>query len=136
MEEMDEGLCYYYFVRGDSQWWSLFLQSLQRFEIRGFLFSLLFIIVIEALNRLLDKTRDEELLKGIVVGRGGSQVEVSYLFFVDDTLIFCQPDENIILNLYAFFCMDKYKDVRTWDPIIELFERRLAGWRMNLLSKG
>lgn len=27
-----------------------------------------------------------------------------------------------------------YKDRRTWDPIFNRIERRLAGWKINLLS--
>lgn len=30
----------------------------------------------------------------------------------------------------------KFKDQRTWEPVVETFERRLAGWKNNLLSKG
>lgn len=29
-----------------------------------------------------------------------------------------------------------YKDEKMWGPMIEKFERRLAGWKKNLLSKG
>lgn len=30
----------------------------------------------------------------------------------------------------------KYKDQLSWNLVIELFERRLAGWKKNFLSKG
>lgn len=29
----------------------------------------------------------------------------------------------------------KYKDVRTWEPIVARFEKRLAEWKRNLFSK-
>lgn len=60
---------------------------------------LLFIIVIEALSRLLERAREVELVKGVKVGRGDRQIELSHLCFADDTLIFCQPEERIILQL-------------------------------------
>lgn len=34
-----------------------------------------------------------------MVGKGDNKVEISHLFFVDDTLVFCQPHERMILNL-------------------------------------
>lgn len=30
----------------------------------------------------------------------------------------------------------KYKETRTWNPVIEMFARRLAGWKRHFLSKG
>lgn len=30
----------------------------------------------------------------------------------------------------------KYKDVKTWEPVINLFERRLASWKRSFLYKG
>lgn len=30
----------------------------------------------------------------------------------------------------------KYKDPKTWEPVVELFGRRLASWKRNFLSKG
>lgn len=29
----------------------------------------------------------------------------------------------------------KYKDVNVWNPVLDLLERRLAGWKRNFLSK-
>lgn len=46
----------------------------------------------EALNGLLGKAKELNLLKGVLVGKMSNAIEVSHLFFVDDTLIFCQPD--------------------------------------------
>lgn len=50
--------------------------------------SLLFIIVIEALHKLVGKTKEARLVRGIKVGRDGKQIEISHLFFADDPLIF------------------------------------------------
>lgn len=30
----------------------------------------------------------------------------------------------------------RFKEERTWDPVVELFERRLVKWKTNFLSKG
>lgn len=60
---------------------------------------LLFILVIGALNGMLCRVKDLQLVKGISVGRKNHTVEVSHLFFADDTLVFCQPEERILLNL-------------------------------------
>lgn len=60
---------------------------------------LLLIIITEILNRLLEKAREKNLLKGVELGRGDQNVDISHLFFADDILIFCQPDEKMILNL-------------------------------------
>lgn len=30
----------------------------------------------------------------------------------------------------------KYKDPRTWEPVVELVEKRLVSWKMKFLSKG
>lgn len=48
---------------------------------------LLFIIVMEAFSRLLERAREVNLIKGVNVGRGDSRVEISHLFFANDTLI-------------------------------------------------
>lgn len=53
------------------------------------LYPLLFIIVVEALNRILKKSRKEILIRDIVVVSGGYHLEVSHLFFADNILIFC-----------------------------------------------
>lgn len=53
---------------------------------------LLFIIVMEGLNGFICKAKKLQLLKGVSVGRRNSSIDVSHLFFADDTLIFYQPD--------------------------------------------
>lgn len=40
---------------------------------------------------------------------------------------------------YQLICLPlgaKYKDGRSWDPVTEMFEKRLAGWKRKFLPKG
>lgn len=30
----------------------------------------------------------------------------------------------------------RYKEKKLWEPVIDMFESRLAGWKRNFLSKG
>lgn len=41
-----------------------------------------------------------------------------------------------IWHLPSLYLGAKYKSVSAWDPIIERFEKRLAGWKASYLSKG
>lgn len=145
---------------------------------------LLFILVMESLNKLIEQAKQAKLLSGFVVGRGSKQLDITHLFFVNDTLIFCRPEPNMLFHLrcillwlqavsglkinmlksemvgigvgsaapfaqvlgcksnqlpikYFEIPLDaKYKDGKTWDPIIDLFEGRLARWKRRFLSKG
>lgn len=65
---------------------------------------LLFIIIMEALNQLIEKAKDLRLLRDICVGNFGKQMEVTHLFFTDDTLIFCQPDVNTLMLRCILLC--------------------------------
>ena len=59
---------------------------------------LLFVLVMEALGRMLDKTIHEGRMSGLSVGNlEGRSMAVSHLLFVDDTLIFCEADLDQIL---------------------------------------
>lgn len=51
---------------------------------------LLFTIVMEALNKLLERARDLKLVEGIILDNNRDSIEVTHLFFVDDSLIFCK----------------------------------------------
>ncbi|XP_077249126.1 uncharacterized protein LOC143888564 [Tasmannia lanceolata] len=53
----------------------------------------------EILSRLLAKGSSLEMFKGFKIG--GDNVEVSHLQFVDDTLLFCEPHKDQVLNLKA-----------------------------------
>ncbi|XP_028067083.1 uncharacterized protein LOC114269911 [Camellia sinensis] len=57
---------------------------------------LLFILVMEALGRLLARAVQQGLLKGFEVGVVPGVVEVSHLFYADDALIFCDAEEEHI----------------------------------------
>ena len=61
---------------------------------------LLFVLVMEALGRMLDKAVLEGRLSGFSVGNlEGRSLAVSYLLFADETLIFCDADLDKILIL-------------------------------------
>lgn len=61
--------------------------------------SLLLIVVMEALNMMLLRTRELELFKSLKVGRDDHMDEVTNLFFADNTLIFYVRKESAMLNL-------------------------------------
>ena len=49
----------------------------------------------EALSVLINKARMGGFWSGWRVrGRGGEVVEISHLLFADDTLVFCEPNED------------------------------------------
>ena len=63
---------------------------------------LLFVLVMEAIGRMLDKTVQEDHLSGFHVGdSAGRSLVVSYLLFANDTLIFCDAniDQLLILRM-------------------------------------
>jgi hypothetical protein len=65
---------------------------------------LLFVIVMEALSRLLDRAAREGLFSGFTVGMmAANPLMVSHLIFADDTLIFCRADSEQISNLRYVF---------------------------------
>jgi hypothetical protein len=65
---------------------------------------LLFVIVMEALSRLLDRVVWEGLCLGFTVGKSDeTSLMVSHLFFANDTLIFCDADSDQISNLRHVF---------------------------------
>ena len=60
---------------------------------------LLFVLVMEALGRMLDKVVHEGRMSGFNVGNlEGRSLVVCHLLFADDTLIFCNA------NLDQIFC--------------------------------
>ena len=65
---------------------------------------LLFVLVMEALGRMLDKVVHEGHLSGFSMGNSeGRSLAVPHLLFADDTLIFCDDDLNQILILHMIF---------------------------------
>ena len=193
-------------MRFPSKWrkWISFCVSIVRFSVlingepAGFFSSsrglrqgdplspLLFILVMEALSKLVLKAVEEGFLDGVHISNSRSEgVLISHLLFADDTLFFCKPNENnfgylkrILLifeamsglrvnlaksviipigevpnvNALAQFFGCKvdylpssylglplgasYKSKAVWDPLVERFHKRLAGWKAKLLSGG
>lgn len=60
---------------------------------------MLFIVLMEAMNMMIERAKEREFLRGVWVGKRDTQVEVSHIFFTDNTLIFCQPVKEMVLNL-------------------------------------
>jgi hypothetical protein len=66
--------------------------------------SLLFIIVMEALSKMILTLVDGSLLSGFMVGSGsGGAINIYLLLFVDDTLIFSKINPNNLRNLCSLF---------------------------------
>lgn len=59
----------------------------------------LFIVVMEVLNTNAVKSQKLELFKCLKLGEGEHMKEVIHIFFVDNILVPCEPDERVILNL-------------------------------------
>jgi hypothetical protein len=61
---------------------------------------MLFVIVMDALSRLIDKAIGAGMLSSFSVGRVDSVVlEISHLLFADDMLIFCEADLDHLFHL-------------------------------------
>lgn len=50
----------------------------------------LFHVVIEALNLLLERDKDEGMIRGVKVGQNG--INISHRQFGDDTVLFCNNE--------------------------------------------
>jgi hypothetical protein len=65
---------------------------------------LLFVVIMEALSRMMAATVDRGLLSGFLVGsRIHEEMVVSHLLFANDTLIFCEPSVEQFRNLRCMF---------------------------------
>jgi hypothetical protein len=65
---------------------------------------LLFVIVMEALSKMLSTTVDRGLLSGFSVGSRLSEVvNISHLLFADDTLVFCGANSDHLRYLRVLF---------------------------------
>ena len=60
---------------------------------------LLFVIVMNAFSKMLDKVVRDGLMSSIKVGPIGNSLQVTHLLFVDDTLVLCDADFGQILFL-------------------------------------
>ncbi|RVW33707.1 hypothetical protein CK203_115486 [Vitis vinifera] len=55
----------------------------------------LFVLIMEAFNRLIAKVEEGVFIKGVKIeARGGEGVQVSHLLFADDNLLFYEDDED------------------------------------------
>ena len=66
---------------------------------------LLFVLVMEAIGRMLDKAVHEGRLSGFSVGdSAGRSLVVSHLLFTDDTLIFCGANiDQMLISVWCSF---------------------------------
>ena len=61
---------------------------------------LLFLLIMEVLSRMLKIASERGFIKGFQVGRiGNSSVSVSYLLYVDDTILFCDAHPEQLLYI-------------------------------------
>jgi hypothetical protein len=66
--------------------------------------AVLFVVVTEALSRMLFATVDRGLLSGFSMGsRNNNELLVSHHLFADNTLIFCEVDPDHLCYLRCVF---------------------------------
>jgi hypothetical protein len=66
----------------------------------------LFVIVMEILSKMIYATVNGGLLSGFSVGsRSGGAINISYLLFANDSLIFCGTNPDNFHNLHCFSFM-------------------------------
>ena len=64
-------------------------------EIRGLLSPLLFLVMMEVFSKMIKRVEGASLLRGFKAdGRRGGGVCVSHLLFADDTILFCDANEE------------------------------------------
>jgi hypothetical protein len=75
---------------------------------------LLFVVVMEALSRMLNESMLQGLLSGFSVGiRDNEALVVNHLLFADDTLIFCGAQAEHVRNLRCtFVCFEAVSGLR------------------------
>jgi len=78
------------------------------------LFPLLFVVVMEALSKMLNASMVQGLLSGFSVGiRDNEGLVVNHLLFADDTLIFCGAHAEHVCNLRCtFLCFEAVSGLR------------------------
>ena len=62
--------------------------------------SLLFLLIMEVLSKILNKTKENNLIRGFQVGAVNSVgVQISHLLFADDTILFCDATREQLLSI-------------------------------------
>lgn len=91
-----------------------FFSSSRGLQQRDPLFPLLFVVVMEALSRMLTAALDQGNLSGFSVGsRDSETLVVNHLLFADDTLIFCGAQEEQTRHLRCIFlCFETVSGLR------------------------
>ena len=147
---------------------------------------MLFVVMMEVFSKMMKRAEGAGLLRGFrVASRQGGGLGVSHLLFTDDTILFCNADEEQILHVrMLLLCFQAVTGLKVnalknemvpigevpnvsilaeilgcrvgslpmtylgmplgashqsptiWNPILEKFERKLAGWKKMYLSKG
>ncbi|KAE8721931.1 pentatricopeptide repeat-containing protein [Hibiscus syriacus] len=121
---------------------------------------LLFNLVGELLNLLLRKAVSSGLFSGLVVGKDEDSVNLSHLQFADDLIIFCSASKTQIVNVKRILREEllqwanaigcpvghfpaeylglplgaKRNSMMLWDPVVQKFHSKLAGWKAKTLS--
>ena len=69
---------------------------------------ILFLFMMEVLSKMMKRAEGAGLLQGFRAdGRRGGGVCVSHLLFADDTILFCDVDEEQILMFGCFFFVSR-----------------------------
>lgn len=96
---MDEILYHFHILHGNGQLKGRLFNAYRGLRQSFLLSLLLFIVIMKALNKMLIRARELVLFRGLMVGVGEHAEEITHLLFIDDTMLFCEPDEHAILNL-------------------------------------
>lgn len=102
MERLDESLCQIsYLLYVNQRCLERFFKSLRGLRQSDLLSPFLFIMVMEAMSRMISRAENGFLL-GFVVGEEG--LAISHLQYVDDTMIFCGADIRQVGYLRCILC--------------------------------
>ncbi|RVW87919.1 DNA-repair protein XRCC1 [Vitis vinifera] len=118
----------------------------------------LFVLGMEALNSLINRAVRGGFLSGYNRGREGVGIQVTYLLFADDTLVFCDDSqeqlaflsENAKLLAAELGCKvgslpstylglplgASHKSVMVWNGVKDWMRKKLALWKRQFISKG
>ncbi|KAE8698884.1 Phospholipid-transporting ATPase 3 [Hibiscus syriacus] len=147
MAVLDSRVLNFYFNFNSCEWFSN--RQFQHFSgttPRMFLIST-FNLVGEFLNLLLSKAVHLGLFDGFQIGRDNSSFTLSHLQFADYLIIFFRASEGQLKNIKRVLvvfelCTDYLglplgtmrNSVSMWEPIVNKFYQKLAGWKIGSLS--